>query len=564
MTVRQVAADYSGCREVFSRYGETDDRPTKFGHLEPLVKFAARHGVPTGQLLAELAAAAGVAVDQEALTAQLAHRPFILAALILTLTLGAGWGAWLLFEIGRQGEFAAVSVADVVAHGETQLWGFIALFVMGIALRYLPMATSQPRAGRTLRWLILTTVLFGVIGGFLWAVAPGPWSWLGPASGAVLLLGAVVFAAFLLRQLGGRLRPTWTCLVLAAGAWLVAWAGITLGLRCAWAASGPGVFSESVRLVLMEVAIFGFALNAIYGFGLRLLSGFVGSGSPRPGAVKATFWLHNLGTLALVLAGSEWLAVPGWVGSVAVACGAVAYFVGLRGLRRVRRTVARPEVGQRLLDRYVQVAFLWLLAGLALLLLGDLVWPGPAARPPRAYLGAVRHGLTVGFMTTLIPGVGQRLLPVLGHTLWAYPRLAAPILILIAGGNLFRVTAEMATLWFSWAFAVMPASALLELAALVLFAAGAVRTLWPARDSLLRTGRVTPRTPVALMLAEHPWMEDILFSWGFAYLGRVRSVPAELTLGTLAAGEKQDPAATIDRVNALLRQHAERPDPLMD
>jgi len=61
-----------------------------------------------------------------------------------------------------------------------------------------------------------------------------------------------------------------------------------------------------------------------------------------------------------------------------------------------------------------------------------------------------------------------------------------------------------------------------------------------------------PATRVAVLLAEHPWLEDHLVAWGLRYIGRVRSVPAELTLGSLAAGEGLDPEATVARINVLL------------
>ena len=60
MTVRQIAADYAHCSEVLRRYGETDRPGIKFGHLEPLERFAQRHGVECERLLCELAAAAEV------------------------------------------------------------------------------------------------------------------------------------------------------------------------------------------------------------------------------------------------------------------------------------------------------------------------------------------------------------------------------------------------------------------------------------------------------------------------------------------------------------------------
>jgi hypothetical protein len=212
-------------------------------------------------------------------------------------------------------------------------------------------------------------------------------------------------------------------------------------------------------------------------------------------------------------------------------------------------------VGQGLLVRYVQLAFLWLLAGMALLLGGDIYGLVHGQAPGHAYLGAVRHALTVGFMTTLILGVGQRLLPILGHTLLAWPRLVAPIFVLIALGDLLRVASELATLFLPSVFALIPVSALLELAALSLFTSNALRTMWPAPDPLLHTGQATVQTSVAVLLAEHPWLEDHLMNWGLGYIGRVRSVPRELTLGTLARSEGQQPDALIERINGLLHSH---------
>jgi hypothetical protein len=556
MTVRQVAADYPACREVLRRHGEPEDRPTKFGHLEPLDHFARRRGINLDQLLAELSQTAGVGVDRESVRAQLVHRPFIASALAVTLSLGAGWGALLLFEIGWHGRFEAVPAGQVVAHGAAQLWGFIGLFVAGIALRYLPMGSGGARTGLAFSRLLLVLFLGGVIGGFAWALVPGDAGWLGPLSGSALVLAAGLFLGFLICQLGRNLHATWGRLIAAAGVWMVLWACVTLLLRTRASADGPGTYSESMRQLLMELAIFGFALNAIYGFGQKLLSGIVGSGTPRPRAIEATFWLHNAGVILLSLAHAGWVVFAGLFGVAALAAGALSYAIGMRGFLRVRRSTTRPEIGQTVLRHYVQLAFFWLLVGMALLLVADLYWGARGLAPPHAYLGAVRHALTVGFMTTLILGVGQRLLPILGHTLLPWPRLVLPTFLLIAVGNLLRVLTELATAASETAFALMPLSAVLELSALALFTANALRTLWPAPDPLIRTGRVALSTSVAVLLAEHPWLEDHLFAWGFAYVGRVRSVPRELTLGTLAASEGKHPEEIVAHINGQLAEHS--------
>ena len=375
------------------------------------------------------------------------------------------------------------------------------------------------------------------------------------------MLAALGFLAVVLQQVAGKWTASGARFVLASAAWLFAWAAVTVGLRASSAASGPGIYSDATRQALMVLALFGFALNAIYGFGQKLLSGFLGIRTPRRGLVEAAFWLHNFGVPALLLAGGVGSVLPAWPGSLALAMAAVLYALGMRGFVRVRHVAARPELGERFLDRYVQLAFFWLLAGLALLLFGDLYAVLRGTRLPHAYAGAARHALTVGFMTTLILGVGQRLLPILGHTLHPRPRLVGPIFALIATGNLLRVLSELATPLFPVAYVVMPFSAVLELAALALFTAVALRTLWPAPDSLIRMGQATVRTPVAILLAEHPWMEDHLLAWGCGYVGRVRSVPAELTLGTLAETEGLDPQETVARINALLQTQGQAAAP---
>ncbi|MEO6811461.1 MAG: hypothetical protein ABI353_20305, partial [Isosphaeraceae bacterium] len=264
MTVRQVASDYPGCREVFLRHGEPDERPTKFGHLEPLDRFARRSGVPLETLLEELSRASGVPVDLKGAQEKLAHRPFMVAALLTTLSLGAGWGALLLARIGWQRSFDTVSAADVVAHGEAQLWGFVTVFIMGISLSYLPVVTGRPRPKVWQTRLLLSVVLLGVFGGFAWSMAPRAWSGLGPLSGLALVLGALGYLSYVFWQLASKWRTPWGRFLVASALWLVVWAVADLVLRVVARSLGPGVYSDQTRTILMELAIFGFAQNTIY------------------------------------------------------------------------------------------------------------------------------------------------------------------------------------------------------------------------------------------------------------------------------------------------------------
>jgi hypothetical protein len=567
MTVRQVAADYPGCLVVFRRHGEPERGSARFGHLEPLGHFARRHGVSLEGLLAELSRAAGVEVSRETPGVGRAHRPFVAVALAVTLSLGAGWGMLLLFEIGRQGSLTAVPASQVAAHGEAQLWGFVAPFILGVAVSFLPRTTARPRPRRGLLVLLLGTLVAGVIGGFAWSLDAPRWPWLGPASRIAQLAAAFGFVAVTTQQLAGKARASWARFILAAAAWMVVWAVVGLALRSRAGAAGPGAYTESDRRIVVELALFGFALNSVYGFGQRLLPGMLGGGAPRSLAIEASFGLHNLGVLGLSVSHLRWPSLCATLGAIAIAAGAVAWAVGLQGLRSVRRSAPRPEAGPAFLARYIQLAFFWLLAGLALLAAGQIGAAIRGVEPPRAYLGATRHALTVGFLTTLIMGVGQRLLPILSHDLLAWPRLVVPTFVLIAAGNALRVSGELASVAWPIVLRFLPVSAVLELTALSLFAANVLRTLWPRRDPLLRTGQATLTTRVAVLLAEHPWLEDHLIAQGLRYIGRVRSVPAELTLGSLAVGEGVEPGALLAEINTRLVEQAtsgHRPSPDLD
>lgn len=552
MTVRQIAADFPASQDIFRSYGEVDAPPARFGHLEPLTHFARRRGISLDTLLAALAAATSARVDRYGQLADKIHHGFIVSALVLTLTLGAGWGAWLLWQIGTRGQFSAAPSAQVIAHGEAQLWGFIVLFVIGIALRTALQRVARHRLGVWICRCLFALALAGIGGSMLWSVAPARFTWAGITSSLLLCLMSLVVWILQIALLLAKWRATWARALVASGLWLVVWAIVTALFRWQAGAAGPGVYSSGQRFLLIELAIFGFAMNSIFGFGQMLLPGLLRIGKVRDGALELAHWMHNAGAIILCL--GTWRGagnIGAVIGSGLLGGGAVLFAVGIRWFVGRRRKSQRDEQGQAPLDLYPLLAFFWLLASLALLTIG-LAYESALASPlPHAYIGAVRHALTVGFMTTLILGVGQRLVPILDHTVLPMPRLTVAILVLIGIGNLLRVASELAILLTPAAFLVMPYSALLEWSALLLFAINVTATMFH-RDQLLRQGRVSQRSSVAVLLAEHPWIEDRLRRGGTRYLERTRSVPDELTIGSFAQSEGYDPNEFVSRINTWL------------
>lgn len=549
--MRRVAHDLPATRAVFVRYGEETDRPV-FGHLETLARFAERHACDLDHLLTELATAAGVTINRDAGRAEGSHRPFVVTALIVTLTLGAGWGSYLLATIGARGTLVAASPSDVIVHGAAQLWGFVAMFIVGISLRYLPVTVGRTIPPIGVRRVLIATLALGVFTGVSWGLAPRALHALGPASGVALMAGAITYLVFVVRATRGKLSQVWLRFVLMTALWMVVWAIWTFVLQTRNRVVGPSGYSPVDRQIIMDVALFGFVVGSVYGFGQKLLPGLLGTGKGGGRWFDATFFVHGIGVVVLVIGRVLDAAVAICVGTSLIAVGAFLFVVALGGLRG-RTTSTLPEKGHPFLRRYIQLAFVWLvisttgIAAVALLETAGVV-------VPHAIHGALRHALTVGFVVTLIMGVAQRLLPILGHARLAWPRLVLPIFILIAVGNMLRVACEALAPWWSPAFRIMPVSGLVELTALVLFAANVVRTMWPAADSVLNGAPVSRNSRMVDVLSCYPWIEDDLIEWGMEYVTRVRQVPTELTVGTFAVTAGYNADETVARINDLIRE----------
>jgi len=87
--------------------------------------------------------------------------------------------------------------------------------------------------------------------------------------------------------------------------------------------------------------------------------------------------------------------------------------------------------------------------------------------------GASRHALTVGFLATMVFSIGPKILPAFcGARILFSPKLMFLSLILLNAGCLMRVCSEITAYegYASHAWSVLPVSAVIELAAVTVFA----------------------------------------------------------------------------------------------
>jgi hypothetical protein len=210
---------------------------------------------------------------------------------------------------------------------------------------------------------------------------------------------------------------------------------------------------------LSVLAAWGFLVPAIWGF-RRAMAANVS----RPGPATHAAVVRRLG-IGVDVAHRGVAGLQCRCGHAASACRALrrsrtAYRATARASREDRgRAFQLSDVCARSLRLVVDLLLLWVYAALADRSGG--IW------------GAARHALTVGFISTMVFSIGQRILPAFGGARVLHsPRLMFWSLGALTIGCALRVAAEIPAYegYASVAWKVLPWSAVTELVAVTLFA----------------------------------------------------------------------------------------------
>jgi hypothetical protein len=547
LTVRQVATAWPSCANLLER--ATGARWDGRWSLQELSAFARDHGLNELHFLQELADTAGVPV---AASSKPARGPapvrLIFVSIGIGLTLGAGWGVMLLLRIALGANYGVVSGASVHVHGVAQLWGWMALFVFAVATHLLRQNTKRPAPS----WLehfaagLIVVALLGFFAGLLQPVHSAL-----PAidiiASAALAGAAVLFGISVIWSLSGRARSQRAHGFAFLIAWLWVWAATDVWLRLQYRT--VTVLPDPARQLLIILPVLGFATNAIYGFGIRLIPGLLNIGRLRSRCFTVAMLMHNVG-LCLLLAPSRAAFLLRISGAALMVGGSILYLAGMDFLRS---KPARPIYGVDVRGHVlIRVAFFWLVAGLSMVL-AEQIRPGL----PHAFSGAWRHALTVGFITTMILGVGQRIVPIFIKQPLASVRLMLVSAGLIIAGNAGRVGLELATIGgWPWTFRLMGITGVLELTALILFALNLAVTVRRRHRTYITGEPLTPDARVREAVNAQPALQQRLRDAGVTMFDNTPFIAPSLTFGALALAEGRSPD---DLLAELLNQNS---DPL--
>jgi hypothetical protein len=463
------------------------------GPAESLGFFARAHGVPVERLLCEVRERLGPRPGPPAEPpggggpappADAIYRPFFKAGIAVALTLGAAWGTYLLLRIALAGRFTAAGLHAVNAHGHAQIFGWVGLFVMGFAYQAFPGFKHGSLAFPRLAWASLGLMLPGLVGRSIAEPLAGALPWAGPVAVASAWLEVAAVALFVWVILAtwraaGKGLAFYDYYILSA----LGWFAVQAVAEAAYLAATLAAASRAELLTLVttwqgairDAQIHGFALLMVLGVSQRILHQFYGFPAPSRRLSLAALAGLNLavaGEVAgLVLMGA---ADRGWAGLWYA--GALLLTGTVVALLWNWRVFGRAAETDRSLA-FLRAAYGWLLISLGmaillpvyLFLLLPRLAPGSEAANlhfSHAYYGAVRHAITVGFVSLMIVGVAARVVPTLnGVDVRRLTPLRGPFLLLNAGCAL-RVVAQTLTDFTPHAFPAAGASGLLEVAGL--------------------------------------------------------------------------------------------------
>jgi hypothetical protein len=568
-------------RPVLDRYG-LRGCGGPLGPAESLGFFARAHDVPLERLLQEIRdgvsgrpeppAGQGTAASADAI-----YRPFFRAGIAVVLTLGAAWGAYLLLRIATTGRFTAAGLHEVNAHGHAQIFGWVGLFVMGFAYQAFPRFKHATLALPRLAWASLGLMLVGLVGRSLGE----PLAEAAPLAGSVAVasawlevaaIGLFAWVTLATWRAAAKGLASYDYYTLAALGWFVLQA-VAEAVYLAATLSAPSREKLLALVVtwqgaIRDAQIHGFALLMILGVSQRLLHHFYGFPVPGRRLSLAALVCLNAAVVGevtgLILMGAlsrAWVFL--WYASALLLAAAVV------SLLANWRIFGRAGETDRSL-KFLRAAYAWLLVslGMVTLLPAYLFVVLPLLAPEsdaaglrfsHAYYGAIRHAITVGFVSLMIVGVAARVVPTLnGVDIRRLTPLWGPFLLLNLGCAL-RVTAQTLTDLTPDAFPVAGVSGLLEVTGLALWGvhllavmAGRARYCRPARPPYAAGMPVEAGHTVGEVLDCRPELLETFLALGFRPLANPllrKTVARHVSIAQACRHLGREPAEVLAALN---------------
>ncbi|MCC6425069.1 MAG: NnrS family protein [Phycisphaerales bacterium] len=420
------------------------------------------------------------------------HRRFFVAAIALVMTFGATWGAWLLWRIGFLGNFTGISVHEINAHGHAQIFGWVGLFMMGIGYQVFARFWQTTLTAPRLVIPVFVAMTAGIVLHTIGQATADQWSAAVPIStvGGVLELAAIItFCVQMLatfRASTKKFSPS-VGFIFMALFWFVAMAAMDL-----WHTHATMTAPTRDRLLwyvstyqapLRDMQVHGLAVFMILGVSLQLLPAMYGI---RPASPRRN-WIA-LGMLTLAVVGECLIFVAyRWTGlHVMAALLMIPWLMIAIGIAMIVLPwkLWKPFRQTDRSAKFIRIAYLWLAVSLTMLLFLPVYLSISKIPFSHAYYGAIRHAITVGFISLMIMGISARVVPTFnGVNPVGLSSLWGPF-VLINVGCFLRVSTQTLTDWHPAFYTIIGISGVLEVISLAWWGAGLISIMHQGKRKL--------------------------------------------------------------------------------
>lgn len=406
-------------------------------------------------------------------------RAWIFAGLFFMALPGTLLGFSNLLAISARHGLGTLPAAWMQGHGHAQVYGWIGSFILGIGFY------SQPARGRAALRIPAACFALWISGVALrWFANIYAWHWrtLFVVSAAFELLAVLLFLTAAshhklpAENATQHQKPRMELWMISV---LLGTFGLTVAilfnfvecLRLALTAA-DGAFPHALDQRYLVLLGWGFIVPVVWGFSARWFFSFLAISKPHAGLFRGALLLDILGVVC-GLAGFPRAA------TILLALGAVLITFALHLAERPHGA-AKIQGIHASFPVFVRLSYLWLVIA------GSMsIWAAFADLHGGIW-GASRHALTVGFAATMVFAIGPRILPHFAGFYGVFSkRLMFAALLLLQTGCTLRVLSEPLAYEgiFPFAWKILPVSGMLELSAVLVFAANIALTFLMGRSA---------------------------------------------------------------------------------
>ncbi len=539
-TVKEIAEKFPVTRKIFDTYGIMcggDSLPDK-----PISFFAKMHNVNPSTLIDDLQNLIdGKEVENDAVSlikpqTEHIYEFFIKTSIIIVLSTGCLYGAAMLAYMAYKGSFLSVPWVLLETHGDTQVYGWVGLFIMGISFFALPKFWNTILYSTQLAYKSFFFMTIGILLSFVFKTisyySGGLFLKIPVFAGLSLQTASIAIFMYVLCRTyfssEKRDYEVYEGFILSSFLWFLLQAFVFTALHFHYCVVGnteiPAYFKDPIR----HIQIVGFSCLVIIGIFTKTLPIFLGIQVPNRRNSAYVLYLLNLSIALRVFSEFYKGYTPNLYGFfTAISCisgllEALGVFLFIYNLnlfdkKKLVQNKVKLPTGFR---KYIWAAIFWLFVSESAFLTFTLYETFAGEKVSHALFGAYRHAIFVGFISMMIIGCASKMIPLSKGVKLYSPKLLNLTFFIIMIGCVFRVVTQPVSFHLNPQFYfLLGLSGFIEYAAIFFFGINVWKTLKSNQEEIAeQINSATAATNVYQLIKQYPQTLDILIGYGFKQL----------------------------------------------